>query len=78
MHPMLSESSLRAPSTRPARATPRLNEHRSRVTFAIIVLFIYLFCALAGSVLAAVIGGYILAGVYDAASYNMSTCVAGF
>lgn len=52
-----------------------MNEHRSRVTFALLVLIVYLFCALAGAVLAAVVGGYILAGVYAAADYNMSTCV---
>jgi hypothetical protein len=59
----------------PARSKPKLNEHRSRVTFALIVLFTYLVCALAGAVLASLIGGYILAGVFKAAEYNMSTCV---
>jgi hypothetical protein len=57
---------------RPPRAS-RPNEKRSRVTFATLVVLVYLFCSLAGAVISSVIGGYVLAGLYIAAGFNMST-----
>jgi hypothetical protein len=57
---------------RPPRA-PRPNERRSRLTFALLVLLAYLACGLAGAVLSSLIGGYILAGLYGSANFNMST-----
>jgi hypothetical protein len=59
---------------RPPRA-PRANARRSRLAFALLVLFVYAFCALVGAVVGAVIGGYVLAGLYKAGGYHMSTYV---
>ncbi|KII87172.1 hypothetical protein PLICRDRAFT_42820 [Plicaturopsis crispa FD-325 SS-3] len=54
---------------------PRTNARRSRVTFAILVLLTYLVVGLAGAVLGAAIGGYVLAGLFRAGHFNMSTWV---
>ncbi|PPR07815.1 hypothetical protein CVT24_002895 [Panaeolus cyanescens] len=52
---------------------PKPNERRSRVTFALIVLVTFLVLSVIGAVIASAILGYIMAGVYKAASFNMST-----
>ncbi|KAI0831932.1 hypothetical protein BC628DRAFT_1415416 [Trametes gibbosa] len=61
----------RAPSRSPAKQ----NEKRSRLTFALLVLFVFALFALAGAVVGAAIVGYVLAGLFKAAKYNMSTWV---
>lgn len=63
------------PESRPNAPKPRqrLNERRSRLTFALIVLFLFLFFAVAGAVVGSAIVGYVLAGLFKAAHYNMST-----
>jgi hypothetical protein len=70
-HPMLAlvppRGGLRAPRV------PRPNERRSRLTFALLVVFVYLLCGLAGAVLSSILGGYILAGLFEAGGFNMST-----
>jgi len=56
---------------------PRLkqNERRSRLTFALLVLLLYLVCAIAGAVIGSAIIGYVLVGLFKAAKYNMSTWI---
>ena len=51
----------------------RLNERRSRLTFALIVLFAFAVCAVGGAVVGSAILAYIMAGVFKAAKYHMST-----
>ncbi|KAK7687724.1 hypothetical protein QCA50_008940 [Cerrena zonata] len=53
----------------------RLNEGRSRLTFALIVFLVFLFFAIAGAVVGSAIIGYVLAGLFKAAHYNMSTWI---
>lgn len=55
--------------------TPKTNERRSRVAFALIVLLTFLILSVIGAVIASAILGYIMAGVYKAANFNMSTYV---
>jgi hypothetical protein len=54
---------------------PRANEVRSRVTFAIIVLLLFLSLSVLNAVIGAAVVGYVLTGLYKAAKYNMSTWV---
>lgn len=65
---------LSSPTPRTQRRTlPKINPHRTRATYALLVLLAYLlvglFCAVVGS---AVIG-YILAALFKAGHLNMST-----
>ncbi|KAJ3493860.1 hypothetical protein NLJ89_g10922 [Agrocybe chaxingu] len=55
--------------------TPKLNERRSRVAFALIVLFTFLMMSLAGSVISSAILGFVAAGLYKSANFNMSTWI---
>jgi len=73
----LSSSSPDTPATPLSiRLTPpRPNEGRSRLTFAIIVLLVFSFTSVANAVIGAAVVGYSLAGLYQAADYNMSTWV---
>lgn len=58
------------------RLTPqRPNEGRSRLTFAILVLLVFLALSVTNAVIGAAVVGYILAGLFKAAKYNMSTYV---
>ena len=57
---------------------PKTNERRSRVTFAFIVLMTFLTLSLAGAVTGAAVLGFITAGLFKAADFNMSTCVIHF
>lgn len=54
----------------PVSKGPRL---RSRVTFALIVLASFLALSIIGAVIGSAIVGYILAGLFRAANFNMST-----
>ncbi|KAI0358262.1 hypothetical protein OH77DRAFT_1518953 [Trametes cingulata] len=65
------QGQLRAPSRSPAKQ----NERRSRLTFALLVLFVFAVFALAGAVVGSAIIGYVLAGLFKAARYNMSTWI---
>lgn len=60
-----------APGAR--RARTRHNERRSRLTFSIIVAFTFAVTAIGGAVIGSAITGYIMAGLFSAASFNMST-----
>ncbi|KAI0310902.1 hypothetical protein OF83DRAFT_1153300 [Amylostereum chailletii] len=51
------------------------NVVRSRATFAVLTLFAFFLAIVASSLLQSLVLGYILAGVYAAAKYNMSTWV---
>lgn len=55
---------------------PKPNKGRSRLTFAILVLFSFLTLSLLDAVIGAAVVGYVLAGLFQAAKYNMSTCVS--
>ena len=56
----------------PPRA-PKQNEGRSRLTFALLVLFAFLTLGLLGSVISSLVIGYVLYGLYRAGNYTMST-----
>ena len=53
------------------RVTPR-----SRLTFSILVLLLFLTLSLLNAVIGAAVVGYVLAGLFRAAGFNMSTCVS--
>ena len=57
----------------PMRRSTRKNVGRSRLTFALLTLFTFLAAMVASSVIQSLVVGYVLAGVYAAAKYNMST-----
>ncbi|ESK86471.1 integral membrane protein [Moniliophthora roreri MCA 2997] len=63
----------------PAWVTPRptrkVNERRSRLTFALIVLFTFLVVGLIGAVVSSAIVGFVSAGLYTAGGFHMSTWV---
>ncbi|KAH7918529.1 hypothetical protein BV22DRAFT_1024470 [Leucogyrophana mollusca] len=54
---------------------PRVNARRSRVTFAVLVIIAFLFISLCGAVIGAAVVGFLLAGVYKAGGFYMSTWV---
>jgi hypothetical protein len=54
---------------------PRPNVRRSRLTFALLVILAFLFLSLTGAVMGAAVVGFVLAGVYKAGGFYMSTCV---
>ncbi|KAI0742006.1 hypothetical protein C8Q80DRAFT_1221806 [Daedaleopsis nitida] len=64
-----SQSQLRLPARSPAKQ----NERRSRLTFAVLVFMLFAAVALAGAVVGSAVIGYVLAGLFKAARYNMST-----
>ncbi|KAI0761804.1 hypothetical protein BD413DRAFT_235839 [Trametes elegans] len=66
-----AQSQLRQPSRSPAKQ----NERRSRLTFALLVLLTFATLALGGAVVGAAVIGYVLAGLFKAAEYNMSTWI---
>lgn len=55
---------------------PRPNVRRSRLTFALLVILAFLFLSLVGAAIGAAVVGFILAGVYAAGGFYMSTCVS--
>jgi len=57
------------------RARTRQNERRSRLTFALLVFFAFAVVAVCGAVVGSAIIGYVLAGLFKAAKYNMSTWI---
>ena len=50
-------------------------ERRSRLAFAVIVLMTFVVLSVAGAVMSSAILGFIAAGLYKVADFNMSTCV---
>ncbi|KAF8903465.1 hypothetical protein CPB84DRAFT_1677951 [Gymnopilus junonius] len=63
-----------APPMQPTKL-PRTNERRSRVAFALIVLLTFLTLSVAGAVIASAIMGFIVAGLYKAGNFHMSTWI---
>ncbi|KAF8159880.1 hypothetical protein B0H34DRAFT_655275 [Crassisporium funariophilum] len=63
-----------APLIQPTKP-PKTNERRSRVAFALIVLLTFLTSSVAGAVIASAISGFVAAGLYKAANFNMSTWI---
>ena len=57
----------------PGRARAKHNERRSRLTFSLLVAFAFCACALGGAVVGSAVTGYVMAGLFKAARYNMST-----
>ncbi|KAJ7231715.1 hypothetical protein B0H12DRAFT_1029345 [Mycena haematopus] len=53
----------------------KLNRGRSRTTFALLVLLAFLSLSIAGAFLSSAIIGFILAGVYKLAKFNLSTWI---
>lgn len=56
-------------------ALPKTNERRSRATYALLILLTFLMLSVSGAVIGSAIGGYVLAGLFKAGKFNMSTCV---
>ncbi|KAI0077745.1 hypothetical protein K474DRAFT_1048579 [Panus rudis PR-1116 ss-1] len=61
-----------------AQPRAKINERRSRLTFSLLVLLFFLSFAIAGAVVGSAIIGYVLAGLFKVAKYNMSTWVPFF
>ncbi|KAJ7036575.1 hypothetical protein C8F04DRAFT_1257803 [Mycena alexandri] len=57
------------------RPKPKHNRRRSRTTFAILVFLTFASLSLAGAALGSAVVGFILAGIYKLAKFNMSTYV---
>lgn len=57
------------------RALFKPNERRSRWAFALLVFLGFTTFAVAGAVIGSAIIGYIMAALFQAGKYNMSTCV---
>ncbi|KAL6306242.1 hypothetical protein BKA93DRAFT_729885 [Sparassis latifolia] len=55
------------------RSRTMLNEKRSRLTFGLLVVLTYGVFALTGAVIGSALIGYVLAGIFTAGDYNMST-----
>ena len=58
------------------RAKP--NERRSRLAFATLVLLFYGVLSLLGATLGSAVVGFILAGLFQAGGFYMSTCVSHY
>ncbi|THH27202.1 hypothetical protein EUX98_g6984 [Antrodiella citrinella] len=58
--------------------TARVNERRSKLTFALLVLLTFFLAGFAGAVLSSAIVGYVMAGLYKSAHFNMSTWMPFF
>jgi len=57
------------------RKLPKPKERRSRLAFAVIVLLTFVVLSVAGAVMSSAILGFIAAGLYKVADFNMSTWV---
>jgi len=55
--------------------SPKLNERRSRLTFSLLVLLFFTALGVAGAVIGAAVMGYVLAALFKAGRFNMSTWV---
>ncbi|KAF9219971.1 hypothetical protein BS17DRAFT_797897 [Gyrodon lividus] len=75
---LLSPSPIHLSSSAPPQEwtkPPRLNARRSRVTFALLVLLTFLGLSLVSAVVGAAVVGFVLAGVYKAGGFYMSTWI---
>ncbi|KAH6916309.1 hypothetical protein BKA70DRAFT_483738 [Coprinopsis sp. MPI-PUGE-AT-0042] len=74
-----SPTGMQHPASPPGAAAPsklpRVNERRSRVAFAVIVLFVFLFATLAGAVVGSILLSLITTGLYRAGHFHMSTWI---
>ncbi|KAH8116235.1 hypothetical protein DFH11DRAFT_1725039 [Phellopilus nigrolimitatus] len=59
----------------PRRTPPKLNPHRTRAAYALLVLLAFLAAGLLGAALGSAVLGYVLAALYKAGRFHMSTCV---
>ena len=57
------------------RPRPRLNVRRTRLTFALVVFFAFVVLSFFSAVSGAAIMGFVIAGVYKAGGFWVSTCV---
>lgn len=57
----------------PRLTPPRTNERRSRLTFALLVFLGYAVISVINALVGAAVVGYVLAGVYQAGGFYMST-----
>ncbi|TFY53326.1 hypothetical protein EVG20_g10165 [Dentipellis fragilis] len=59
-----------------AIAMPRRpsNEGRTRFIYSLLVLLVFLFADVAGALVESVVVGYVLAGLFKAANFHISTC----
>ncbi|KAI9440440.1 hypothetical protein H4582DRAFT_1811349 [Lactarius indigo] len=57
----------------PGAPQPRKNVHRSRLTYAIFTLFVFLVTAVGASFVESAVVGYVLWAVYTAGDFNIST-----
>ncbi|EJD07352.1 uncharacterized protein FOMMEDRAFT_115543 [Fomitiporia mediterranea MF3/22] len=57
------------------RTPPKVNPHRTRATYAVLVLLMYLAAGLLGAVVGSAVIGYLLAALYKAGHFNMSTWI---
>jgi len=57
---------------------PRLNVRRTRLTFALVVFFAFVVLSVFSAVSGAAIMGFVIAGVYKAGGFWVSTCVFFF
>ncbi|KAH7905594.1 hypothetical protein BJ138DRAFT_1017509, partial [Hygrophoropsis aurantiaca] len=78
--PITLSASARAPkhafaSSSVSAKPPRPNIRRSRVAFAVLVVFTFLFISLCGAVLGAAVVGFLLANMYRADGFSMSAWV---
>ncbi|KAI5124231.1 hypothetical protein M0805_005080 [Coniferiporia weirii] len=72
LRPTLSRASTAA--SRAARRTPpRVNPHCTRAAYALLVLLMYIAAGLLGATVGSAVIGYILAALYKAGHFNMST-----
>lgn len=60
------------------RTPPKVNPHRTRAVYALLALLIYLIAGLLGAVVGSAVIGYVLAALYKAGRFNMSTRVLCF
>ncbi|EKM50090.1 uncharacterized protein PHACADRAFT_105877 [Phanerochaete carnosa HHB-10118-sp] len=60
------------------RPRTRHNERRSRLTFAMLVALAFAVCAVGGAVVGSAVTAYVMAGLFRAARFNMSTWIPFF
>lgn len=74
--PSASEHALRPTSSHasgPHRTPRRVNPNRTRIVYAVLVLLVYCAAGVLGALIGAAIIGYVLAGLFEAGKFNLST-----
>ncbi|EGO20667.1 hypothetical protein SERLADRAFT_399765 [Serpula lacrymans var. lacrymans S7.9] len=76
MHPSpdMDTAMSTSPNIRPW-SQPRMNVRRSRLTFALLVLFAFLFFSFVGAIISAAVVGFLIVGVYKSGEFYVSTWV---